>query len=166
MASMLRSAFRSSSALRLQASSVVTMSPTLALARRFISEQTRSAIQKAVDSSPVVVFMKGTPDVPQCGFSRAVIQILDLHNVPPEKLAAFNVLEDSELRNGIKEFSDWPTIPQVYVKGEFVGGCDIVLGMHQSGELETLLQNSDVISKPPTSDADSDASSTSTPASS
>lgn len=93
--------------------------------------------------------MKGTPAAPQCGFSRAVVQILDMHGVPPEKLKTFNVLEDEELRSGIKEFScviyltsvvqvlthtlrhvlsEWPTVPQVYVNGEFVGGCDILLG--------------------------------------
>lgn len=71
--------------------------------------------------------MKGTPDAPQCGFSRAVCQILDVQGVPREKLVTYNCLADQELREGIKEYSEWPTIPQVYVKGEFVGGCDIVL---------------------------------------
>lgn len=101
--------------------------------------------------------MKGTPDAPQCGFSRAVCQILDVQGVPREKLVTYNCLADQELREGIKEYSEWPTIPQVYVKGEFVGGCDIVLSsewsggsfiglvlmafpiVHQSGELEKLL---------------------------
>ncbi|KAK0457883.1 thioredoxin-like protein [Desarmillaria tabescens] len=91
--------------------------------------------------------MKGTPDYPQCGFSRAAIQVLDLHNVPAEKMKTFDVLEDQELRNAIKEFSEWPTIPQLYVKGEFVGGCDILLSMHQSGELEKLLAEKEVIPK-------------------
>jgi monothiol glutaredoxin len=91
--------------------------------------------------------MKGTPDLPQCGFSRAVIQVLDLHGVPPEKMRTYNVLEDPELRNGIKEFSEWPTVPQLYVKSEFIGGCDIVLGMHQSGELEDLLEKHSIIPK-------------------
>jgi len=90
--------------------------------------------------------MKGTPDVPQCGFSRAVVQILDLHGVPHEKMQTYDVLVDPELRSSIKEYSEWPTIPQVYVNGEFVGGCDIVLGMHQSGELEELLEKNKVIS--------------------
>jgi len=89
--------------------------------------------------------MKGTPAMPQCGFSRATVQILDLHNVPPEKLKTFDVLQDDELRTGIKEFSEWPTIPQLYVNGEFVGGCDIVLGMHQSGELAKLLEKENIV---------------------
>jgi len=89
--------------------------------------------------------MKGTPKQPECGFSRAVMQILDLQGVPADKLKTYNVLEDSELRSGVKEFSNWPTIPQVYVNGEFVGGCDIVMGMHQSGELESLLEKNEVI---------------------
>lgn len=94
---------------------------------------------QAVAKSPIVLFMKGTPTVPQCGFSRAVVQILDVQGVPSEKLKSYNVLEDAELREAIKEYSSWPTIPQVYVKGEFIGGCDIVLGMHQSGELEKVI---------------------------
>ncbi|KAH9986199.1 thioredoxin-like protein, partial [Russula compacta] len=91
--------------------------------------------------------MKGTPELPQCGFSRAIIQVLDLHNVPPESMRTYNVLEDSELRSGIKEFSEWPTVPQLYVNSEFIGGCDIVLGMHQSGELEELLEKHNIIPK-------------------
>jgi len=90
--------------------------------------------------------MKGTPQLPECGFSRAVVQVLDMHGVPLEKMKTYNVLEDQELRNGIKEFSEWPTIPQVYVDGEFVGGCDILLGMHQNGELEKLLTSKSIIS--------------------
>lgn len=97
--------------------------------------------------------MKGTPEAPQCGFSRATVQILDIHGVPAEKLRTFNVLEDAELRTAIKEFSEWPTIPQVYINGEFVGGCDIILGMHQSGELESLLEKSGIIPPIETSDA-------------
>jgi len=104
-------------------------------------------IETAVKEKPLVIFMKGTPDVPQCGFSRAVVQILGLHDVSADNLRTFNVLEDQELRSAIKEYSDWPTIPQVYVDGEFVGGCDIILGMHQSGELESLLQKHNIISK-------------------
>ena len=91
--------------------------------------------------------MKGTPETPQCGFSRASIQVLGLQGVNPEKFAAFNVLEDDELRQGIKEFSDWPTIPQLYVAGEFIGGCDIIVGMHQSGELAKLLEEKGVVVK-------------------
>ncbi|OCF55905.1 Grx4 family monothiol glutaredoxin [Kwoniella mangroviensis CBS 10435] len=107
--------------------------------RRLISDEARKLIDNAVQSNPLVVFMKGTPEAPQCGFSRAVCQILDVQGVPREKIVSYNCLEDQELRSAIKEYSEWPTIPQVYIKGEFVGGCDIVLGMHQSGELENLL---------------------------
>ena len=89
--------------------------------------------------------MKGTPETPQCGFSRASIQILGLQGVDPAKFTAFNVLEDESLRQGLKEFSDWPTIPQLYVGGEFVGGCDILVGMHQSGELAKLLGEKNVL---------------------
>jgi len=91
--------------------------------------------------------MKGTPQLPQCGFSRAVVQVLELHGVPPEKMHTYNVLEDSELRNGIKEYSEWPTVPQLYVNSEFIGGCDIVLGLHQSGELEELLMKYKIVPK-------------------
>ncbi|KIJ55439.1 hypothetical protein M422DRAFT_199644 [Sphaerobolus stellatus SS14] len=120
------------------------------VARRFISQESRLQIDNAVKSKPVVLFMKGNPQMPQCGFSRAVIQILDLQGVPSEKLNTYDVLEDAELRTAIKEYSDWPTIPQLYVNGEFVGGCDIVLGMHQSGELESLLEKNHVL--PPVSE--------------
>jgi monothiol glutaredoxin len=85
----------------------------------------------------VLVFMKGTTQAPQCGFSRAVVQILQLQGV--EKFATVNVLENEEIRNAIKEYTNWPTIPQVFIMGEFVGGCDIMISMHQSGELEKLL---------------------------
>ncbi|CAK7202780.1 monothiol glutaredoxin grx5 [Sporothrix eucalyptigena] len=113
--------------------------------RRLLSDYTRDAIDRAVHSAPVVLFMKGTPELPQCGFSRAAIQILGLQGVDPEKFAAFNVLEDAELRAGIKEYSDWPTIPQLYVDKEFVGGCDILVSMHQSGELAKLFDEKKVL---------------------
>ncbi|CDZ97688.1 glutaredoxin-related protein [Phaffia rhodozyma] len=113
--------------------------------QRSLSQQARSAIDDAVASNPLVVFMKGTPAQPMCGFSRAVIQILDVHGVEPDKLKTYNCLDDAELREGIKEYSEWPTIPQVYLKGEFLGGCDILLGMHSSGELEELLIKEDII---------------------
>jgi monothiol glutaredoxin len=93
-------------------------------------------IQSQIDGSPVMLFMKGTPMFPQCGFSARVIQILKHANVP---FKTVNVLEDPEIRDGIKAFSNWPTIPQLYVKGEFIGGCDIVTEMYQSGELQALL---------------------------
>ncbi|KAJ3253786.1 monothiol glutaredoxin grx5, partial [Boothiomyces macroporosus] len=91
----------------------------------------------SIRSNPVVVYMKGNKEQPQCGFSRAVVQILELQKVDNYK--TFDILQDQELRNGIKEFTSWPTIPQVFIDGEFVGGCDIMINMHQSGELEDLL---------------------------
>ncbi len=92
-------------------------------------------IQSEIDSSPIVLFMKGVPEAPQCGFSSAVCQALMLSGV---EFKGVNVLADMEIREGIKHFSNWPTIPQLYVKGEFVGGCDIVREMYQSGELQQL----------------------------
>jgi len=138
-----------SSISRLSLSPLTRRSPvaTSFILRRLLSSEARAQIQKAIDASPLVLFMKGTPELPQCGFSRAVIQVLDLHGVPPEKMRTYNVLEDPELRNGIKEFSEWPTVPQLYVKSEFIGGCDILLGMHQSGELEELLTKNNIIPK-------------------
>ncbi|KAE8287139.1 Glutaredoxin-related protein 5, mitochondrial Monothiol glutaredoxin-5 Precursor [Larimichthys crocea] len=91
-----------------------------------------------VKKDKVVVFMKGTPAQPMCGFSNAVVQILRMHGV--DEYAAYNVLEDQDLRQGVKDFSNWPTIPQVYFNGEFVGGCDILLQMHQNGDLVEELQ--------------------------
>ena len=93
-------------------------------------------IAKAVTDHPVVLFMKGSPEQPGCGFSAVVVQILDHLGVD---FVGVNVLQSDELRQGIKSYSDWPTIPQLYVKGEFVGGCDIVREMFQSGELKGLL---------------------------
>lgn len=94
-------------------------------------------ISSDVEANRVLLFMKGTPDFPQCGFSAQVIEILNQTGVP---YATRNVLEDPELRQGIKEYSNWPTIPQMYVDGKFLGGCDIVVEMAQTGELEPLLQ--------------------------
>lgn len=111
------------------------------LQARLLSDVTRTAIDKAVASAAVVVFMKGTPEFPQCGFSNGIIQLLSRQGVDPEKFAAFNVLEDPDLRQGIKEYSDWPTIPQLYVNNEFVGGFDIVQNLFNSGELGNLLKN-------------------------
>ncbi|KAL1584607.1 hypothetical protein WHR41_06993 [Cladosporium halotolerans] len=116
-----------------------------ALQKSFLSTEVRSAIDKAVASAPVVLFMKGTPETPQCGFSRAAIQILGLQGVNPQKFTAFNVLEDEDLRQGIKEYSDWQTIPQLYVANEFVGGTDILMSMHQDGSLSKLLEEKDVL---------------------
>jgi len=101
-------------------------------------------IQGEIDRNEVMLYMKGTPMFPQCGFSARVVQILSHMGVPFESA---NVLEDMELREGIKDFSNWPTIPQLYVKGEFVGGCDIVTEMFQSGELESLLADKGISQK-------------------
>jgi monothiol glutaredoxin len=94
-------------------------------------------IQKDVSDNRVMLFMKGTPDAPMCGFSKHVTDILKHYQA---EFVAVNVLEDAELRQGIKDFSDWPTIPQLYIGGEFVGGCDITVELMQSGELETMLK--------------------------
>jgi monothiol glutaredoxin len=107
----------------------------------------QETIQAAVDSNDVVLFMKGTPKFPQCGFSSQVAQILAYIEVPYHSV---NVLESDEIRNGIKQFSNWPTIPQLYIKGEFMGGCDIVREMFQSGELTALLEEKGVPCKQPT----------------
>ncbi|HVY14714.1 MAG TPA: Grx4 family monothiol glutaredoxin [Rhodopila sp.] len=101
-------------------------------------------IQSDISKNDVFLYMKGTPMFPQCGFSARVVQILSHMGVP---FQSANVLEDMELREGIKQFSQWPTIPQLYVKGEFVGGCDIVTEMFQTGELETLLKEQGVAVK-------------------
>ncbi|XP_028932135.1 glutaredoxin-related protein 5, mitochondrial [Ornithorhynchus anatinus] len=93
----------------------------------------REQLDALVKKDKVVVFLKGTPEQPMCGFSNAVVQILRLHGV--SGYAAYNVLDDPDLRQGIKNYSNWPTIPQVYLNGEFVGGCDILLQMHQNGDL-------------------------------
>lgn len=98
-------------------------------------------IQSEIDENSVVLFMKGSPMMPQCGFSAAIAQALTQMEV---KFKGIDVLADDELRQGIKEFSSWPTIPQLYVKGEFVGGCDIVREMYESGELKELLDNKGV----------------------
>lgn len=97
-------------------------------------------IQQDIDTNRIMLYMKGNSDFPMCRFSQTVVDILKQLNV---QFTAANVLEDMELREGIKEFSDWPTIPQLYVDGEFVGGCDITVEMFESGELQRLLQGSD-----------------------
>jgi monothiol glutaredoxin len=97
----------------------------------------QAKIDEAVKSNDVLLFMKGTPQFPQCGFSGQVVQILDYLGVA---YAGVNVLEDEDVRNGIKEYANWPTIPQLYVKGEFVGGCDIIREMFQAGELQEHLR--------------------------
>ena len=95
-------------------------------------------IQEQVTQNPVVLYMKGTPDFPQCGFSANVVNMLKACGV--QEFFSVNVLEDPAIRQGIKEFANWPTIPQLYVNGEFVGGSDILTEMYQSGELQTLLK--------------------------
>ena len=103
-----------------------------------LDNATRDRIQTEVDGNDVLLFMKGTPVFPQCGFSAAVIQVLSHLQV---KFSSVNVLEDPDIRDGIKQYSDWPTIPQLYVKGEFVGGCDIIREMYETGELKTFLED-------------------------
>jgi monothiol glutaredoxin len=98
---------------------------------------TQDVIREQVTTHPVVLYMKGTPQFPQCGFSSAAVQMLKACGV--ENLFTVNVLADPEIRQGIKDFANWPTIPQLYVKGEFVGGSDIMREMYESGELQQLL---------------------------
>ncbi len=99
-------------------------------------------IKNEVKTNDVVVFMKGTPDFPQCGFSGQVAQIMDYVGC---EWKGINVLADDDLRQGIKDYSEWPTVPQIYVKGEFIGGCDITREMFQSGELKTLLEEKGIV---------------------
>ena len=106
-----------------------------------MDDQTKTIIQNHIDSNEVCLFMKGTPDAPQCGFSMAVSNMLKILDV---KFKGVNVLENEELRQGIKAFSDWPTIPQLYIKGEFLGGCDIVKDMYESGELQKKLSEKSI----------------------
>ena len=105
--------------------------------RSNMEQQTNDLINKEIESNEVCLFMKGTPDAPQCGFSMAVTNLLKILEV---NFKGVNVLEDEKLRQGIKEFSDWPTIPQLYIKKEFVGGCDIVKEMYENGELKKVLE--------------------------
>ena len=106
-----------------------------------MDENTKNLIQNHIDNNEVCLFMKGTPDAPQCGFSMAVSNMLKILEV---NFKGINVLEDQNIREGIKIFSDWPTIPQLYIKKEFVGGCDIVKEMYESGELAKLLETKGV----------------------
>jgi monothiol glutaredoxin len=109
---------------------------------RLLSAATKQEeIGQLVKNNKVVVFMKGVPTEPKCGFSNAVVQILRMHGV---KYDAHDVLKDEELREGIKEFSKWPTIPQIFISGEFVGGCDIMLQLHQSGDLIEELEKAGI----------------------
>ncbi|KAL4238828.1 Glutaredoxin-related protein 5 [Mactra antiquata] len=103
------------------------------IARYSVDTGSKDYIDGLVKDDNVVVFMKGTADQPRCGFSNAVVQILNFHGV--NKFSFHNVLEDESLRQGIKDYSNWPTIPQVFIGGEFIGGCDVMLEMHKNGEL-------------------------------
>ena len=106
-----------------------------------MEQSTKDKIQNIIDENDVLLFMKGTPVMPQCGFSAAVVGVLSHMGI---KYNSVNVLEDPEIREGIKEFSDWPTIPQLYVKKEFVGGCDIIREMHENGELIQYLNEAGI----------------------
>jgi len=106
-----------------------------------MDQQTNDLIKNEIDSNEVCLFMKGTPDAPQCGFSMAVSNILKILEV---SFKGVNVLENQNLREGIKVYSDWPTIPQLYIKNEFVGGCDIVKEMYENGELSKLLEDKNI----------------------
>ena len=109
-----------------------------------LNDEAKKRIENHLQQNDVCLFMKGTPDIPQCGFSMAVSNVLKHLEV---KFTGINVLEDSDLREGIKAFSEWPTIPQLYVKGEFVGGCDIVKEMFENGELQKVLSNKSITFK-------------------
>jgi len=106
-----------------------------------MNENTKQKINDIIKKNKVCLFMKGTPEVPQCGFSLAVSNILKHLEVD---FKGINVLEDSEIRDGVKEYSDWPTIPQLYINAEFIGGCDIVKEMLENGDLKKKLQNSSI----------------------
>tara|TARA_B100000767_G_scaffold259779_1_gene269827 strand:+ start:255 stop:587 length:333 start_codon:yes stop_codon:yes gene_type:complete len=102
-----------------------------------MDDKTKNLIQNHIDTNEVCLFMKGTPDAPQCGFSMAVSNMLKILEV---NYQGINVLESQTLRDGIKKFSDWPTIPQIYIRGEFIGGCDIIKEMYENGELKKTLE--------------------------
>ena len=106
-----------------------------------MDDQVKSLINNEITNNDVCLFMKGTPDAPQCGFSMAVSNMLKILEI---NFKGINVLEDQSIREGIKTYSDWPTIPQLYVKKEFVGGCDIVKEMYENGELKKILENKNI----------------------
>jgi monothiol glutaredoxin len=105
---------------------------------KIMNARIRAQIESDIKNNKVMLYMKGSPNAPQCGFSAQTVSIIKEYKVP---FHSINVLEDEEIRQGIKEFSDWPTIPQLYINGEFIGGCDIVTEMHQSGELAELMKS-------------------------
>ena len=107
-----------------------------------MKEETKKKITDLINANQICLFMKGTPEVPQCGFSMAVSNVLKHLAV---KFTGVNVLENPEIREGIKEYSDWPTIPQLYIKGEFIGGCDIIKEMFEKGDLQTKLKEKNIL---------------------
>ena len=107
-----------------------------------MDSEIKNKIESMINQNEILLFMKGTPSMPQCGFSAAVVGVLNHMGI---KFESVNVLQDQEIREGIKIFSDWPTIPQLYVKKEFVGGCDIIREMHENGELSEYFQNKGVV---------------------
>ena len=109
-----------------------------------MDQQTKDLINKEIENNDVCLFMKGTPDAPQCGFSMAVSNILKILEV---NFKGVNVLENQQIREGIKEYSEWPTIPQLYIKKEFIGGCDIVKEMYENGELKKILKDKNLLFK-------------------
>ena len=109
-----------------------------------MDQETKSFIQNTINDNDVCLFMKGTPDAPQCGFSMAVSNVLKILEID---FKGINVLENQNLREGVKQFSDWPTIPQLYIKKEFVGGCDIVKEMYENGELIKVLEGKNIAFK-------------------
>ena len=102
-----------------------------------MDEALKKRIEDQIKSHNVFLYMKGTPESPMCGFSAQVVHMIRMHNIP---FGSFNILEDEDIRQGVKEYSDWPTFPQLYVKGQFIGGCDIVTELHQNGELQATLE--------------------------
>ncbi len=106
-----------------------------------MDQQTKDLINKEIENNDVCLFMKGTPDAPQCGFSMAVSNILKILEV---NFKGVNVLENQQIREGIKEYSEWPTIPQLYIKKEFIGGCDIIKEIFENGELKKILENKSI----------------------
>ena len=109
-----------------------------------MDQQTKDVINKEIENNDVCLFMKGTPDAPQCGFSMAVSNILKILEV---NFKGVNVLENQQIREGIKEYSEWPTIPQLYIKKEFLGGCDIIKEMYENGELKKILNDKSITYK-------------------
>ena len=109
-----------------------------------MDQQTSDLIKSEIENNEICLFMKGTPDAPQCGFSMAVVNIFKILEL---NFKSVNVLENQNVREGIKTYSDWPTIPQLYVKNEFIGGCDIIKEMYENGELASLLENKNIAFK-------------------